>query len=324
MIQFHQVYKSYSHKNVVENFTLKISEGEHIVLLGPSGSGKTTLLRMINGLVRPSSGVISINNKEVFNHSIKELRRSIGYVLQRNSLFPHYNVEENISVVPKLLNWDKKRIHERVLEIIDKVGLSQDFLSRSPEKLSGGEAQRVNIARALAADPPILLMDEPFSALDTLSKKSIREEIMSLDEFRKKTVVMISHDIQEAFELAETVAVLSQGKLIQHGKRAELLYFPENDFVKDFLSDAFLDLSLKNISIEQLWRYLPNTVFKYDKETKTVMGNTLWEIMQLFLTGNLDNKPLIYQHKTSGEFKRINWSMLMDAYWLYQKQTFNE
>jgi osmoprotectant transport system ATP-binding protein len=186
MISIREVSKSFRDNIAIESVSLDIAEGEHAVLLGRSGSGKTTMLRMINGLVPTSSGTILVNGQDIREQPQDELRRQIGYVLQRNSLFPHYTVEENISVVPNLLKWDKWTIAKRVKELMEKLHLPEKYLSRTPDELSGGEAQRVNIARALAADPPILLMDEPFSALDTLTRQSIREEFMRLDEFRKK------------------------------------------------------------------------------------------------------------------------------------------
>jgi len=317
MIRICQTYKSFGDRAAIENVSLDIAAGEHVVLLGPSGSGKTTLLCMINGLVTPSSGSVKVNDTEVHGQSQHQLRRQIGYVLQRNSLFPHYTVEENIGIVPRLLKWDPPVIRRRVRELMEKLHLPEAYRSRRPDELSGGEAQRVNIARALAADPPILLMDEPFSALDTLTRTSIRAEFMQLDEFRKKTIVVVTHDIQEAFELGDTVALLQNGKLIQHGKPQELLYHPTNDFVNGFLSNDYLKLSLSLTAIGDLWDYLPMDNGNEEGAAHPVGNTTLWEAMEAF-RGQKDGETITLRHGQSHEWKRITWNQLMDAYRLLQ------
>jgi osmoprotectant transport system ATP-binding protein len=318
MIRICQVNKSFGNHSAIESVSLNIAQGEHVVLLGPSGSGKTTLLRMINGLVTPSSGSIRINEQDIREHPQDELRRQIGYVLQRNSLFPHYTVEENIGVVPGLLKWDKQATRQRVRELMKKLHLPEKYLSRTPDELSGGEAQRVNIARALATNPPILLMDEPFSALDTLTRKSIREEFMQLDEFRRKTIIMVTHDIQEAFELGDTIVLLHQGKLVQRGRPSELLYGPADDFVKGFLSNDYLKLSLGVTSIADLWNYLPVESDNEEGAAEAVGDITLWKLMESFQERNSDGEFITMRHEHSGEWKRITWNNLMDAYRLLQ------
>ena len=317
MIRICQTYKSFGDRLAIENVSLDIAPGEHVILLGPSGSGKTTLLRMINGLVTPSSGSVKVNDAAVHGQSLHKLRRQIGYVLQRNSLFPHYTVEENIGVVPRLLKWDQRAIRRRVRELMEKLHLPEAYRSRRPDELSGGEAQRVNIARALAADPPILLMDEPFSALDTLTRKSIRAEFTQLDEFRKKTIVMVTHDIQEAFELGDTVALLHNGKLIQHGKPQELLYNPTDDFVNGFLSNDYLKLSLSLTAIDDLWDYLPIGNGNEEGSAHPVGDTTLWEAMEAF-RGKKRDGFITLRREQSDEWKRITWNQLMDAYRLLQ------
>jgi len=273
------------------------------------------LLRIINGLVTPSSGTILINGQDIREQPQEELRRQIGYVLQRNSLFPHYSVEENIGVVPNLLKWNKQAIRQRVRELMKKLHLPEKYRSRTPDELSGGEAQRVNIARALASDPPLLLMDEPFSALDAITRKSIREEFMQLDEFRKKTIIMVSHDIQEAFELGDTILLLHDGKLVQKGRPSELLFSPANDFVKDFLSNDYLQLSLAVTSVADLWNYLSgegnNTE---DLSGEPVCDTTLWKAMELFRDKNEDGQFIALRHERTGEWKRVTWGNLMNAY----------
>ncbi len=319
MISICQVHKSFGKKIAIDNFSLDIAEGEHVVLVGPSGSGKTTLLRMINGLIIPSSGTILVNGLNTAKQSGNELRRQIGYVLQRNSLFPHYTVEENIGVVPELLKWNKEAIAKRATELMKKLRLPQEYLFRNPGALSGGEAQRVNLARALAADPPILLMDEPFSALDTITKKAIHEEFTKLDEFYKKTIVMVSHDIQEAFELGTTICLMHQGKLIQKGTPAELLYNPANDFVRDFFSKDYLQLSLGITSIADLWDFLSGDD---NSEKDSIAGlacdTTLWKAMELIQDKNADQQIITVRHERTGEWKRTTWGNLVSAYTFLQ------
>ena len=319
MISIRQVSKCFGKNSAIDSVSLDISEGEHVVLLGPSGSGKTTLLRMINGLVLPSSGTILINGQDIWQQRQDELRRQIGYVLQRNSLFPHYTVEENISIVPNLRKWNRQSIQQRIEVLMEKLHLPQEYLSRTPDELSGGEAQRVNIARALAADPPILLMDEPFSALDAITRKSIRQEFRQLDEFRQKTIIMVSHDIHEAFELGDTIVLLQHGKLVQKGKPSELLYNPANDFVKNFLSNDYLKLSLGFTSIADLWNYLPGeNNIEADLSGHPACDTTLWNAMELFRGKNGDDQYIKMRHESTGEWKHATWSNLMDAYSLLQ------
>jgi osmoprotectant transport system ATP-binding protein len=322
MISIRQASKTFGNNIAVDNFSLDIAEGEHVMLLGPSGSGKTTLLRMINGLITPSSGKIFINGRNIAEQPGNQLRRQIGYVLQRNSLFPHYTVEENIGIVPDLLKWDKQAIHTRAVELAKKLHLPEEYLSRSPLALSGGEAQRVNLARALAADPPILLLDEPFSALDAITKKAIREEFTRLEEFRSKTVLMVSHDIQEAFELGTTICLLRHGKLVQKGTPAELLYHPADDFVKSFFSVDYLQLSLATTSIVDLWDFLSGDD---NSEEDAVVGlacdTTLWKAMELIQDKKDDNQVITVRHERTGEWKRTTWGNLVNAYSLFQQTT---
>lgn len=314
MISVRQVSKSFGNHTAVHQFSLDVRQGERVVLLGPSGSGKTTVLRMINGLVAPTSGTIMINGRNIIQKHGDELRRHIGYVLQRNSLFPHYTVEENIAVVPHLLKWNKIAIRKRIVELMKKLQLPEEYLSRNPGALSGGEAQRVNIARALAADPPLLLMDEPFSALDTVTRKAIRKQFAQLDELSKKTVVMVSHDIREAFEMATTICLMHQGRLVQKGTPADLLYHPANDFVQDFFANDYLQLSLGITTIADLWHYLPGDVSS-EGDSVICMGSgaTLWKAMELIDDKN-GHKDITVMNTRTGENKRTSWGNLIEAY----------
>lgn len=256
MIEVSNVSKSFGNKIAVDSISFSVAKGEKLILLGVSGCGKTTTLKMLNRLIGVSGGTISVQGTNIANQKPELLRRKMGYVLQRNSLFPHFSVLENISVVPNLLKWDKSKTDNRAKKLLDKFHLPQKIMSAYPKELSGGEAQRVNLARALAADPPILLMDEPFSALDTITRKAIRNEFIELGEFKDKTIVMVTHDVQEAFELGDRICLMDRGKIVQIGTPKELLFQPANDFVRDFLSNSYLQLLLIVTKCSAMWAFL--------------------------------------------------------------------
>ena len=236
IIEVTNLLKTYNGHTVVDNVSFSINRGEIFVLLGTSGSGKTTVLKMINRLIEPNSGNIKINGNDIENENPESLRRKMGYVIQNVGLFPHYTIEENISVVPNLLKWDKEKIVTRITELLNLVGLNDgDYLNRYPNELSGGQKQRVGIARALASDPPILLMDEPFGALDPITRKQIRKEFKTLESLLHKTIVLVTHDIFEAFELGDKVCLMDKGKAQQIGTPRELIQKPANSFVQEFL-----------------------------------------------------------------------------------------
>ncbi|AEW00477.1 glycine/betaine ABC transporter ATP-binding protein [Niastella koreensis] len=258
MISIQQVSKLYGTKAAVDQVSMEIASGEHLALLGASGSGKTTLLRMINRLIEPTGGTISIGGKDITTQPAHLLRRDIGYVIQASSLFPHYTVEENISVIPNLLKWDRSKTTARVTELLAKVQLPDAYRTRYPHQLSGGEAQRVNLARALAASPPVLLMDEPFSALDNITRTAVRQLFKELEELKSKTIIMVTHDVQEAFEMGNTIALLQDGKLLQKGKPDELLYRPVNEEVKKFLEGSSLSVAMATIPAGEIWQWLQN------------------------------------------------------------------
>jgi len=216
------------------------------VLIGPSGSGKTTTLRMINRLVEPSEGRILINGQDIAALKPEKLRLSIGYTIQSVGLFPHMTVFQNVAVIPRLLRWEKPRIIKRVEEMLNLVGLKpSEYASKYPIQLSGGEAQRIGVARALAADPPILLMDEPFGALDPLNRENLQAQFSRIQKDLKKTIVLVTHDLEEAIRLADRIAVMESGKLIQYDTPNDLLNKPINKFVHDFVGN---DRVLKRLS----------------------------------------------------------------------------
>ncbi|MBV8463404.1 MAG: ABC transporter ATP-binding protein [Acidimicrobiales bacterium] len=238
MITLDAVTKRYGAGSVaVEELTLTIPDGEVSVFVGPSGCGKTTTLRMINRLIEPSGGRILIDDTDVLKMDPVQLRRSIGYVIQQGGLFPHRRVADNVATVPRLLGWDKQRVDDRVVELLELVGLDpESFRRKFPHELSGGERQRVGVARALGGDPAILLMDEPFSAVDPVTRQRLQQELLALQEKLKKTIVFVTHDIDEATLLGDRIAVLSKGAHVeQYDTPSQVLGRPATAFVADFV-----------------------------------------------------------------------------------------
>lgn len=237
MITFKQVTKTYAQSVALQRVNLTINSRELFVLVGPSGSGKTTLLKMINRLNEPTSGEVRIDDQKVNDVEVQTLRRTIGYVLQSGALFPNMTVFENAAISLAVLGWPIKKQHERVNALLQLVGLApQKFAERHPSELSDGEAQRVGIVRALAADPLIVLMDEPFSALDPISKRQLQELVLTLHQRLETTFVFVTHDMQEAIKLADRMAVIHNGELQQVGTPAEILTMPQNKFVANFFA----------------------------------------------------------------------------------------
>ncbi len=237
MIRFEGVSKRYAGGTVaVDDLTLEAPTGRITVLVGPSGCGKTTTLRMVNRMIEPTSGTIRVGDQDTSTVDEAQLRRGIGYVIQHAGLFPHRTVADNIATVPRLLGWDSKRADARARELLDRVGLEQTFADRYPSQLSGGQQQRVGVARALAADPPVMLMDEPFSAVDPVVREQLQDEFLRLQRELGKTILFVTHDIDEAVKLADLVAILRVGgQLAQVAEPARLLADPVDDFVADFV-----------------------------------------------------------------------------------------
>jgi osmoprotectant transport system ATP-binding protein len=254
MITFDRVTKRYGEADAVRDLSLEIPSGEIVIFVGPSGCGKTTSLKMINRLIEPSAGVISIDGTDTATVDVNELRRSIGYVIQQIGLFPHYTVAENVATVPRLAGWDKKRIAARVDELLDLVGLpAARYAGRLPAELSGGERQRVGVARALAIDPNILLMDEPFGAIDPIARERLQNELLRLQQVVRKTIVFVTHDIDEAIRLGDRVALFSLGGVLeQYATPAELLAHPASDFVADFLGEGRMVRRLSLIKVRDV------------------------------------------------------------------------
>lgn len=251
MISFEAVNKRFDDgTTAVHELDLDIPEGQITVLVGSSGCGKTTTLRMINRMLDATTGTVRVDGRDVREIPGSTLRRDIGYVIQQSGLFPHRTVADNIATVPKLLGWDKTRVRDRVAELLDTVGLAAELAGRYPHQLSGGQQQRVGVARALAADPPILLMDEPFGAVDPVVRTLLQDELLRLQAELRKTIVFVTHDIDEAVRLGDRIAVFrTGGHLVQFSTPAELLAHPANEFVTDFLG---AERGLKLLSLTTL------------------------------------------------------------------------
>lgn len=314
MIRVEGVSKNFRGKTAVDNISFEVKEGENFVLIGTSGCGKTTTLRMINRLTELSAGKITVAGQDVKAIEPTSLRRGIGYVLQHHGLFPHYTVEENIAVVPKLLGWDRLRIRSRTEELMEKLHLPpSQYLTAFPSELSGGQQQRVGLARALVADPPVILMDEPFGALDEVTRAGIRKEFSQLDEFKRKTTVMVTHDVNEAFELGDTICLMDQGKIVQQGSRLDLLFRPANDFVTHFLAGHHLELQLRITSINDLSPLIGESTANPETNSRQNGKMSLWTaIEQLFLEDN--NGELSFTDQETGLNKTINIASLTEAF----------
>ncbi|MBJ8006667.1 MULTISPECIES: ABC transporter ATP-binding protein [Bacillus cereus group] len=239
MIQFNHVSKAYEDgTKVVDSLHLEIKKGEFFVLIGPSGCGKTTTMKMINRLIETTEGSILIDGKDIQEYNINELRWNIGYVLQQIALFPHMTIAENIAVVPEMRKWSKEKIKTRVDELLHMVGLEPDvYRDRMPDELSGGQKQRVGVVRALAANPKIVLMDEPFSALDPLSREQLQQDIVQLQKKIQKTIVFVTHDMQEALSLGDRICVMKEGKVVQLDTPEGIIHNPKNEFVEEFIGN---------------------------------------------------------------------------------------
>ncbi|KAA3638969.1 MAG: ATP-binding cassette domain-containing protein [Armatimonadetes bacterium] len=274
--------------DAVEHLSLTIEQGEVVALVGPSGCGKTTTLRMINRLIEPSSGKVTVAGSDVSAVPLHELRRNIGYVIQQVGLFPHRTVEQNIATVPSLLGWDSDRVRSRVDELVDLVAIDRSILQRYPSELSGGQRQRVGVARALAADPPVLLMDEPFGAVDPVVREHLQRELLDLQARLRKTIVFVTHDIDEAILVGDRVAILNTGGVLeQFAMPGELLAHPANPFVAGFLGTdrAIKRLSLLPIDGSSL-EPLPPDGIDYHSAGAIDIGVSLKEALDAIVSGN--------------------------------------
>lgn len=235
MIKFEHVYKEYEGNSAIEDLNLEINDGDFFVMVGTSGSGKTTTLKMINRLIKPTSGKILVDGKNIDDYDLQKMRLNMGYVLQNIALFPNLTIEENITIQPESLHWNKEKRRKVAFDLLEKVGLDpKEYAKRLPSELSGGEQQRVGIIRALATSPKMVLMDEPFSALDPISRTQLQDLVLKLHRELQTTFIFVTHDMHEAIRLGDTIAVMSKGRLEQIGNRDDILNHPKNEFVKGF------------------------------------------------------------------------------------------
>ena len=320
MISLDRVTKIFGNKKAVDNISFDVKNGENVVLLGTSGCGKTTTLRMINRLTEATSGNIFVAGKNIKEVSPEELRRNIGYVLQHNGLFPHYTIAENIAIVPELLKWPKQKIKNRTSELLEQLHLPKDYLSLYPQELSGGQQQRVGLARALAADPPVLLMDEPFGALDAVTRASITKEFSELEVLKNKTIVLVTHDIREAFQLGDKILLMDKGKIIQEGTPASLLLNPANNFVSDFFEDQRMQLELNAVMLKDIWPHLSEKKDSEDTLRTIDDTNTIWETLDI-LSGQKESS-LAVKNSSSGEIRRAGYDSLFAALNAYKRNRY--
>ena len=278
MILLKNVAKYYGDVVAVNDLSLEVRAGEVCVLIGPSGCGKTTTLRMINRLIEPTSGHILVNDRDATQTRPEQLRRTIGYAIQSVGLFPHMTVAANIATVPELLHWEKGRVSRRIEELLRLVNLNPaEYASKYPSQLSGGEAQRIGVSRALAADPPILLMDEPFGAVDPLTREKLQAQFIRIQQELKKTIILVTHDLDEAIRLADRIAIMNSGKLVQYDTPEAILGKPVDKFVHDFVGTDRALKRLSRISIKDFIKPAsPIIVTASIEEAIAAMGSYRW------------------------------------------------
>ncbi|MCC6606181.1 MAG: ABC transporter ATP-binding protein [Anaerolineae bacterium] len=259
-IRFENVTKQYANSTqpAVDNISCNVDEGSFVVLLGPSGCGKTTLLKMVNRLYEPTSGTIYLGQQDIRQIDATTLRRQIGYVIQQIGLFPHMTVAQNVGIVPELLNWQRDRIRQRVDELLALVDLPPDvYRDRYPSQMSGGQRQRVGVARALAGDPEVILMDEPFGAVDAITRTGLQDELIALQRKLKKTILFVTHDVEEALRLADKIIILKDGRLIQYDTPFNILSHPANQFVYDLVGADDIIRQLGLVRVDLAMKPLP-------------------------------------------------------------------
>lgn len=316
IIRFENVTKSYDQTGpVIENLNFSIGQGEFVTLIGPSGCGKTTLLKMINGLLKPDVGSIYINDREISEWDIVELRRNIGYVIQQVGLFPHLTIAENICYVLDIKKVAKTIQRERARELMRLVGLDENYLDHYPAELSGGQKQRVGAARALAADPEIILMDEPFGAVDEITRKNLQDELFKIASVLHKTIVFVTHDIEEAFKLGSCIALLNKGKIVQVGTKEQLIFFPQDKFVEEFFGcKNFTAFLITTQIIEVINEPVSNELESYiPLDTPVIEYNcSIMEGIKVMFNHGVDRVCVIKEAKVVGEFRFANINKYYD------------
>ena len=281
----------------VNNITLDVHEREFVVLLGPSGCGKTTLMRMVNRLIEPTSGEISVGDRDIHQISITDLRRQIGYVIQQGGLFPHMTVAQNIATVPRLLGWPKDRTAKRVDELLELVALSPDeYRGRYPRQLSGGQQQRIGIARAMAADPEVMLMDEPFGAIDAITRGDLQNELLKIQRKVGKTVMFVTHDVEEALRLADRIAVMRSGEVVQFDTPLNILSRPADAFVEELVGTQDVLRAMSLIPVTQVMQPLDGSAnglaIRDDEDVRAALSLLIANGAQVLTVQNTDGRPV--------------------------------
>ena len=303
MIAFRNVCKSYGRKLVLDNLSFDIQEGQFVILVGPSGCGKTTTLKMINRLVKPDSGEIYINGINIMEHNPVELRRSIGYVIQQIGLFPNMTVEQNILIVPRLLKYPKERWKAIARELLEMVNMPyEEYAHKYPSELSGGQQQRIGVLRALAASPPIVLMDEPFGALDPITRDALQEEVKKLQRKLKKTIVFVTHDMEEALRLADTIVFMHDGKIIQMASPEEMLRNPASDIIREFMGRHINGRGAAELYVEDVMRTRVLKVPKTIKVLECLDRMDRWQVNSVIVVNEDDTYAGTVQLETIREY----------------------
>ena len=310
MIRLQAVSKAYGETYAVEKVDLEIDEGDLVVLIGPSGCGKTTTLKMINRLIEPTEGKIFVNGEDTTALDPQSLRRGIGYVIQSIGLFPHMTVQQNIQVVPNLLGWSKEKSKERADELLELIGLEPDrYRDSFPRELSGGQQQRVGVARALAVDPPVLLMDEPFGAVDPLTRDRLQDEFLRLQQQLKKTIVMVTHDIDEAIKMGDKVCVMNAGEVEQYASPETLLREPATKFVRQFVGSDRALKRLSRVKVRELMEEIPAldvTASEADAAAALQKNSTVYITEGGKLLGWLDRKAFEHDKNIKSAYTEVD------------------
>lgn len=289
MIEFKNVSKYFKDKAILKEIHMKINRGEFAVLIGPSGCGKTTTLKMINKLTTNTSGNIYVNGKDISKQDTIELRRSMGYVIQQTGLFPHLTVGENIGLIPKLQKWSENKIKERTIELLSMVGMkAEEYIDRYPSELSGGQQQRIGVARAFATNPDIILMDEPFSALDPITRSQLQDELFNLQQELKKTIVFVTHDMDEALKLGDRICIMKDGKILQFDTPEQILKSPADEFVEEFVG--------KN----RIWHqpeFIKAKDIMISEPVKTSSNRTVLQALEIMKSNKVDSLLIVDKDK---------------------------
>lgn len=322
MIELNSVTKVYNGGvKAVENVSFRVNEGETLGLIGTSGCGKTTTLKMINRLVDSTGGIIELNGQSIDTLNVEELRRGIGYVIQHIGLFPHYNILDNVAVVPRLLKWKEDDIDKRCRELLELVGLEPDaYARRMPAELSGGQQQRVGLARALAADPPVVLLDEPFGALDPITREQVRKEFKKLQKQLKKTMVLVTHDVFEAFDLCDRICLMDNGKVQQIGSPKQLLFGPANDFTRSFFDAHRFQLEMKSIKLRDAFEFLSDMPGQNESGMVFSAEQSMLEVMEKIEGAESEAQFITLTKDESNKVRAIAIDRLLPLFYRVKKE----